>query len=205
MSTLEVNKITPQGVATEVTLGDSGDTFTIPSGVTLDGSSATLTGFGTATVNGITEMDMWRLTAAFTGDGVLTSNLERVDTVFDKIGTGVSESSGIFSFPTTGIYLIKFNASFVLASGNSSLYSNIIIDATTNNSTYTARAEGLQESPSLGGDHWSHVYTEMVFDVTNITTHKVRFRLNVENNSSQCYGATNTNITSFTFIRLGDT
>ena len=45
MSTLEVNKITPQGVATEVTLGDSGDTFTIPSGVTLDGSSATLTGF----------------------------------------------------------------------------------------------------------------------------------------------------------------
>lgn len=35
MSTLEVNKITPQGTATEITLGDSGDTFTIPSGVTL--------------------------------------------------------------------------------------------------------------------------------------------------------------------------
>ena len=33
MSTLEVNKITPQGVATEVTLGDSGDTFTVPTGV----------------------------------------------------------------------------------------------------------------------------------------------------------------------------
>lgn len=45
MSTLEVNKITPQGTGTTVTLGDSGDTFTIPSGVTLDGSSATLTGF----------------------------------------------------------------------------------------------------------------------------------------------------------------
>jgi len=35
MSTLEVNKITPVGVGTSVTLGDSGDTFTIPSGVTL--------------------------------------------------------------------------------------------------------------------------------------------------------------------------
>ena len=33
MSTLEVNKITPQGVATEITLGDSGDTFTVPTGV----------------------------------------------------------------------------------------------------------------------------------------------------------------------------
>jgi hypothetical protein len=202
MSTLEVNKITPS-TGTDITLGDSGDTFTIPSGVTLNGSSATLTGF--ATTNGITEMDMWRLTTAFTGDGVLTSNLERVDTVFDKIGTGVSESSGIFSFPTTGIYLIKFNANIVLGSGNSSLYTNIIIDATTDNSTYTARAEGLQESPSLGGDHLSHVYAEMIFDVTDITTHKVRFRLNAENNSSQTYGATNNNVTSFTFIRLGDT
>ena len=45
MSTLEVNKITPQGVATEVTLGDSGDTFTIPSGVTLT-NNGTVTGIG---------------------------------------------------------------------------------------------------------------------------------------------------------------
>ena len=45
MSTLEVNKITPQGTGTTVTLGASGETFTMPSGVTLDGSSATLTGF----------------------------------------------------------------------------------------------------------------------------------------------------------------
>jgi hypothetical protein len=44
MSTLEVNKITPQGVATEVTLGDSGDTFTIPSGVTLT-NNGTASGF----------------------------------------------------------------------------------------------------------------------------------------------------------------
>ena len=176
------------------------------SSITLNGSAVSLGGSATtATTNGITEADMWRLTTAFTGDGVLTSNLERVDTVFDKIGTGVSESSGIFSFPSTGIYLIKFNANFVLPSANSSLYNNIIIDATTNNSTYTARAEGLQETSSRGGDHWSYVHAEMIFDVTDITTHKVRFRLNVENNSAQCYGSTDTNITSFTFIRLGDT
>ena len=45
MSTLEVNKITPQGTATEITLGDSGDTFTIPSGVTIT-NNGTQTGFG---------------------------------------------------------------------------------------------------------------------------------------------------------------
>jgi len=44
MSTLEVNKITPVGVGTSVTLGDSGDTFTIPSGVTLT-NNGTASGF----------------------------------------------------------------------------------------------------------------------------------------------------------------
>ncbi len=44
MSTLEVNKITPS-TGTGITLGDSGDTFTIPSGVTL-ANSGTATGFG---------------------------------------------------------------------------------------------------------------------------------------------------------------
>ena len=33
MSTIEVNKITPVSGGTAITLGDSGDTFTIPSGV----------------------------------------------------------------------------------------------------------------------------------------------------------------------------
>ena len=45
MSTIEVNKIAPVSGGTNVTLGDSGDTFTIPSGVTMtnNGSSS---GFG---------------------------------------------------------------------------------------------------------------------------------------------------------------
>jgi hypothetical protein len=55
MSTLEVNKITPVGVATEVTLGDSGDTFTIPSGVTFT-NNGTASGFpaGVDNVNLVT-------------------------------------------------------------------------------------------------------------------------------------------------------
>jgi hypothetical protein len=39
MSELKVNKISPRS-GTDVTLGDSGDTFTIPAGATLDTSSA---------------------------------------------------------------------------------------------------------------------------------------------------------------------
>ena len=44
MSTLEVNKMTPQS-GTTITLGNSGDTFTLPSGVTLT-NNGTASGFG---------------------------------------------------------------------------------------------------------------------------------------------------------------
>jgi hypothetical protein len=45
MSTLEVNKLAPLADNGTVTLGDSGDTFTIPSGVTIT-NNGTQTGFG---------------------------------------------------------------------------------------------------------------------------------------------------------------
>jgi len=44
MSEIQVNKISPQS-GTSITLGDSGDTFTIPSGATIQ-NSGTATGFG---------------------------------------------------------------------------------------------------------------------------------------------------------------
>jgi hypothetical protein len=46
MSEIQVNKLSPQS-GTTVTLGDSGDTFTIPSGATIT-NSGTATGFGEA-------------------------------------------------------------------------------------------------------------------------------------------------------------
>ena len=49
MSELQVNKISPQS-GTAITLGDSGDTFTIPSGATIT-NSGTATGFGDNTPN----------------------------------------------------------------------------------------------------------------------------------------------------------
>ena len=44
MSELKVNKISPE-TGTAITLGDSGDTFTVPSGATIV-NSGTATGFG---------------------------------------------------------------------------------------------------------------------------------------------------------------
>ena len=61
---------------------------------------------------GITMADQWRLTAdnsmSSSDFNDITSNWERNDNSgFGQLGTGMTESSGIFTFPSTGIYLIK--------------------------------------------------------------------------------------------------
>ena len=57
-------------------------------------SGASLTGVG------ISMADKWRITSNFSGSTEpVTSNWERNDTNYDKIGTGMPESSGVFTFP----------------------------------------------------------------------------------------------------------
>ena len=85
--------------ADTITIGASGDTVNIV---------GTLQNNGSGVIQGITEADQWRLTADFTGNAdPITSNLERNDTTGSGyFGTGMTESSGIFTFPSTGYWLI---------------------------------------------------------------------------------------------------
>jgi hypothetical protein len=128
MSSIEVDKIVP-ATGTSLTLGDSGDTIQVASGVTNN--------------LGITEADQWRVTANFTNavngaDEVITSNWERADTSdFEKIGTGLTESSGIFSFPSTGKYYINAHSWFYQIVQASGLHFKIFV--TTDNSSYITR------------------------------------------------------------------
>ena len=62
MSEVKVNKISPRTACGTTTLGDSGDTFTIPAGVTLT-NSGTAAGFGST---GEVSWNTTKITADFT-------------------------------------------------------------------------------------------------------------------------------------------
>ena len=85
--TLKVSNIETSSGSGTITLGQSGETVTIPSGCTFT-NSGTATGFG-----GVTEIDYFRLSADVSGSGDssyndITSSWERVDTYnFEKLGT----------------------------------------------------------------------------------------------------------------------
>src|SRR5210317_1074385 len=78
-----------------------------------------------ATTNGIIEADQWRLTTNSNTDtdADITTNWERLDSDgFGYIGTGLTESSGIFSFPTTGIYLLTISIHIVCNDSSSNVF-----------------------------------------------------------------------------------
>ena len=153
---------------------------------------------------GITEADQFRLTAnqSANTNAVVTSNLERVDTDgFLKLGTGLTNSSGIFSFPSTGYYLIMCTAFITAGSNHNDAHLNI--QTTTDNSTYD-NAVKISAADGSGGSTNYSVHGQFVFDVTNVSTHK--FRLQTQSMSSSFLnGDTAKNETHFTTIRLAST
>jgi hypothetical protein len=182
--------------------------------LTKGSASTVLTSDGTdiawaaAAAGGITEADMWRLSDHVAGNFTVSANLERVDTggfglLSTETGTstGMTQSSGVFSFPDTGYWLIEFTAHVI---DNSAADTNmtIQIETTTNNSTYVDASFGKGHFPSNGE---LSVSASFLFDVTNISTHKVLFKVSAMDGSNLVVGDTAVNSTYMTFIRLGST
>jgi len=151
---------------------------------------------------GITVADQWRLTANLNSNAdPISSNLERIDTTGQgTIGTAMSVSSGTFTFPSTGIYLVRFN--FTGDAFTDGFNTNI--ELTTNNSTYveiTQTSAGDSSGYNVSGTQ------ETFIDVTDTSNVKVRFKATsmAGGPDTVIYGSTSLNYTTFTFIRLGDT
>ncbi len=156
---------------------------------------------------GITVADHWRLSTGFTGNAdPITSNLERVDAPsgYGQLGSAMTESSGVFTFPSTGYYLVKFQAT-QNKSGGDNRYMTIQINVTTNNSSYSALSYSQQGLYVDSGTIFSTGFTEGIVDVTDTSNVKVSFSIDKSSTSANTIGDTAVTITGMTFIRLGDT
>ena len=155
---------------------------------------------------GITEVDQWRLTANTTSTGDITSNLERNDTTgFNYLGTGMSESSGVFTFPSTGYWHIIGSFNFYTDTGAERGWSGHIRVTTDNFTTDTLAAYSQAGSYNSGGaTGHNSAFTNFILDVTDTSNVKCKFRWGKVSNGT-LFGDTTQNRTSFTFSRLGDT
>ena len=154
---------------------------------------------------GISVADQWRLTTTFTNAAdPIASNLERVDSTGQGfIGSAMTESSGIFTFPSTGIYKIEFIIQCLL-NGDTRFHKGQI-QLTTNNSSYASVTSTRTFIANLSNNTFGSCIATTYFDVTDTSNCKVKFAISVEDSSTSTLGSSTENETSFTFARLGDT
>ena len=151
---------------------------------------------------GITVADQFRVTANITSNAdPITSNIERIDTAGQGTITDLqmSESSGIFTFPATGIYLVMANSGNINISGTDSV--SLTLNVTTDNSSYTGVASANDGSVNVS----ANIAIQSLIDVTDVSNVKCSFTVGSIASGSKYECNTSSNTLTFTFIRLADT
>lgn len=176
----------------------TGTTISLASGHTLAG------------VGGLTEADSWYLTASSTSSAdPISANWARVSQgEMDKLGTGMSVSSGIWTFPSTGFYYIQFNAVFYSANGGSGGRGTITFETTNDNFSSETPVQQLRVFKDTNGQNITgSASTAIIMDVENTSTHKIKFKQTTVGTASLIGAASGTgdSLTNVVFLKLGDT
>ena len=159
---------------------------------------------------GVTMADQWMLTSSFSPGGavsIVTSGWGRVSRAgYGSIGSAMTESSGVFTYPQTGIYFVEYTAQLISTSAQR--YLGQRIQTTHNNSSYSHATDVLTHigiTNSFGA--YAQATSSVIQDVQDVTQDKVRFCVSaITPGDTTLQGdGSGRAATHVTFIRLGDT
>ena len=153
---------------------------------------------------GLTEYDQWNLTSNITTNtDPITSGFARpTGTLQTKLGTGMSHSSGIWTFPSTGIWQVGFHLKS-LVNSDGEIADGHIYTTDDNGSAWDEVASGgTGEAGSGNGRGIGTIW--VVIDVEDVSTDKVYFRASF-NGSGEINGSSTTGVSWFWFKKLAET
>ena len=183
----------------------------IVTATSFSGSGANLTNLPSA----LQEIDLWTITADSNvvewddsdndvlGPTTFGVTIARCTTtqnaLFAKQGTGMSYSSGVFSFPSTGTYEVSANLSF-RNDEQSYKAMQLFMQLTTNNSSYSKIAR------AYAWTNWNDPHPVRLgpvqLTITNTSLQKIRFTAFSDSNNMSFNGATDMIESSFSFKKL---
>ena len=196
----ELNIVDGGTSATSTTIADADRVVLNDNGTMVQ---AAVTDLKTYIGSGLSMVDQWRLTSnktnVGTSDTTIDSNLEQVDTSGQNtIGTAMTESSGVFTFPATGVYLVTANVSFAKDSDRRAVYVTIEFGS---GGTDLASSYG-HIKVIASDDTYANVTATTTVNIGNTTNDTVRFAGTAVGGDVTALGSTSKNITTFTFIKL---
>jgi hypothetical protein len=144
-------------------------------------------------------LEQWRLTTNEAVSGNIVDNWERVDDASSSnINAGMTQSSGVFTFPSTGLWLVTAQVAIYLDSdGTAGVYVQVSSDS-----------GGAYDDVGVvyeGGDSAANQMGSMSFlvNVTNASTFRFQLKADSLSSGSEIVGNTNYNRTALLFERKG--
>ena len=165
--TLKVSNIETSSGSGTITLGQSGETITIASG-------ASQTNIGTTDIDGFFSSSNQTFSSINTWTHMNSGYTRKTSNGFAFLGGQLTESSGTFSFPSTGIYEIQAYG-YYYGNNVGSNYNYIDIYVTTDNSTYAGMGNTTSGGVYSGTNVRSGFALTTYVDVTD--TSLVKFRI----------------------------
>ena len=114
----------------------------------------------------------------------------------------MSYSSGIWTFPAVGKYLVHMH--FRCYRNGILDYMEVFGQVTTNNSSYNEAMNAMIGWGSNNATTYGSCDNWCIFDVTDTSTHKMKFTW-AGSHSVAFAGGSGTNASNVTFMRIGDT
>jgi len=150
--------------------------------------------------------DQWRLseneTIASAGEVVI--DWERpTETGTGTYITGMSHSSGVFTFPKSGIYKVQFTCTFY--SSDAKRYAGVQMFISTNSGgSFSEVAKNYTSIYEENNNAYATGTTTMYLDIQDASTYRVRFACNAQNDVT-LYGANDETRTTVLFERIAST
>jgi hypothetical protein len=179
------------------------------------GGNAIITSNGSGTFTsslpntGITMADFWYFNAtqsisANTSTTLTNWSRTPLDSTTGTIGLNMSESSGIFTFPQTGIYNISSSIEFLSTSTSGYRYVQGLILTTPDNSTYTTRSIATSSIGTGINSSFANVNVNYIMDVPDTSNYKVKINAQMVL-AGEVYRNAGNARTNVIFTRIGDT
>ena len=145
-----------------------------------------------------TMYDVYRLTTDATANGTLTAWESPDDALAVTIGDSMSVSSGIFTFPRTGVYKVTLYANIENSDGDAA--TAIEVMGTTDNSSYDALAFLQVTSNDSSALVRATTSGECIVNISDTSNRKIE--LTSVSDTSAVKGSTNRNESYVTFQYL---
>jgi hypothetical protein len=158
--------------------------------------------------SGVTDLDAWAISSnynASSGSNIISSNWYqyRDRTSWPGVGSEMTESSGVFTFPSTGLWHIHFAVGAYNSANNSGNYFGGQVYYSSNSGGSYSAVTSSYDAIAGNSDHGTNTM-ETFLDITDASTARIKFHTNIAA-SKNIFGDSSQFRTGAVFTRFGDT